>query len=926
MDKKYSLNGKWQFELDPMGKGAREGWQTHRDFSKTAVVPATIQEQEIGFLTRKSERRTVNYHESFEDIDDSFLTTASECYTHAWYARDIEVEELPDGYRRLLVFCGIHPFADVYMDGALICRWRQGPFEHCEIDISELVAGSHHVAVHILDQGFYLQGIVKWPYFTGLFKDVFVEERSVDGIVQAYTESDVSTGEVFLSVHVCGSPDVLCANIAGQQLQQHCTEGKKVYAFTVKVEGYLPWSHDCPQLYPCHVEIQKKDKVVSNREFRFGFKKLEPHGKKIYLNGSPFYIRGTGFAGICMGMPKPGRSVDWYRKLVRRIKEYGFNYLRIHTMPMEQEFLDICDEEGLLVQAELYSVFYETPKEKEITREQLELLLKRNRSHPCVGAYVMGNEHEHTFPEYLNFRDELCRIARAKANGALVIDADGVDGISSAPHGESDAVISGGVSVGNVYDVSSVAESRSVLFDKPYLVHEFNYTESFPDIQDIPRYSAWPRPFWLEHARKSARENDSEALLPHYVDLSRKFHYTMIRRAMEDIRKASGIAGFGHWGFIDFVHESIGLNTMFLENKGGTPADFLEVNGPVIIAFSPESTCDTGFQGESFAFTMTLCNNAPTQVGPCEIHWRLLVDGKTVCEGTAAAAAAAGGVGKTERQSFVSPVAERPYHAVLEAEIPGAGVVNHRNLWFFSNPESRDCGIRARYIPEFFPTMARISEYDSAMEEITEYALWDEPADDILITPILSDAVADYLCRGGRVLLLPIYYKHSTCGLPVLSSSFATMPSFVGTVGNCGTMISDHPIFEGFPHEGYCDMQFFDLIGGERAPHVCVPFHLVPPPVFDLDKWPVKVEPILRSIPNWKRCSNRAYIFEAKVGKGRLLACQMMVFENLFLRPEARWFMDSILRYMDGNAFQPKAEVTPEEFDALRQPVSIWRA
>ena len=194
------------------------------------------------------------------------------------------------------------------------------------------------------------------------------------------------------------------------------------------------------------------------------------------------------------------------------------------------------------------------------------------------------------------------------------------------------------------------------------------------------------------------------------------------------------------------------------------------------------------------------------------------------------------------------------------------------------------------------------------------------------MTPILSDAVADYLCRGGRVLLLPTYYKHSTCGLPVLSSSFATMPSFVGTVGNCGTMISDHPIFEGFPHDGYCDMQFFDLIGGERAPHVCVPFHLVPPPVFDLDKWPVKVEPILRSIPNWKRCSNRAYIFEAKVGKGRLLACQMMVFENLFLRPEARWFMDSILRYMDGHAFQPKAEVTREEFDALREPVSIWRA
>lgn len=924
MGKKDSLNGKWQFEMDPAGKGVEEKWFSRRTFTGTAVVPATIQEQEIGFLTRKDSRRTVNYHESFEELDDSFLPTASECYTHAWYARDIETGEPAGSERRLLVFQGLHPFADIYVDGELFCRHRKGPFEPCEVDISALKPGTHYVAVHLLDEGHYLQGVVKWPYFSGIFKDVYLEERSRDGIEEAWTETDPATGEIRLFVRVCGEPDELRAEIAGIRMEQPCMAGQKEYRFEAVLEDRVPWTPDCPRLYPCRVEAGSQGRTVSEKEFRFGFKKLEPCGKKILLNGRPFYFRGTGFGGVCNGFPRPGRSVDWYRRLVRRIKEYGFNYLRIHTFSMEQELLDICDEEGLFVQAELFSVFYETERERALTREQLELLLKRNRSHACVGAYVMGNEHEHAAPEYLNFRDALCRMAREKANGALVIDSDGVDGVASAPHGESDAVISGGVSVGNLYDVSPLAYSRSVMFDKPYLVHEFNYTESFPQIEDIPRYGAWPRPFWLEHARKSARENGCLSLLPEYVSLSRKSHYTMIRRAVEDVRKASGVAGFGHWGFIDFVHESIGLTNLFLEDKGGNAADFQEVNGPVIIAFSPERVSDTGYQGETFDFTMSLCNASSEPAGPDMIQWRLTAGGEVLCTGGTEGYAPAGETAQTQRQSFVPPKAERPYQAVLEAEFPG-GVKNSRKLWFFPKPSEEPPARRVLYIPEYFPSLSRLSEYDGAIEGITEYALWDAPADAILITPILSDAAADYLRRGGRVLLLPVYYKHGHTGLPELPSSFAGMPSFAGTVGGCGTIISGHPVFEGFPHEGYCDMQFFDLIGGERAPHICVPFHHVSPQVFHLDAWPVKIEPILRSIPNWKKCANRAYLFEVWVGKGRLMACEMLLFENLFLRPEARWMMDSILRYMDSDGFRPKAAVTPEELDGLREPVTIFR-
>jgi hypothetical protein len=206
------------------------------------------------------------------------------------------------------------------------------------------------------------------------------------------------------------------------------------------------------------------------------------------------------------------------------------------------------------------------------------------------------------------------------------------------------------------------------------------------------------------------------------------------------------------------------------------------------------------------------------------------------------------------------------------------------------------------------------------MKPITETALWDLSPEGILLAPCITNAVAEYLSGGGRVILAPVYYLHRSTGLPMRPSSFGGSPSFAGNIGGSGTIVSRHPVLGDFPHEGWCDLQWFDLVAGERIPHVCVPFHLSDPAVYHLDPWPVRIEPVIRSIPTWKNCENRAYLFEVRVGAGRLLATALRILETVFTRAEGRYLFDTMLRYAASEDFEPEAAVSNEDFNRLRLP------
>jgi beta-galactosidase len=126
---------------------------------------------------------------------------------------------------------------------------------------------------------------------------------------------------------------------------------------------------------------------------------------------------------------------------------------------------------------------------------------------------------------------------------------------------------------------------------------------------------------------------------------------------------------------------------------------------------------------------------------------------------------------------------------------------------------------------------------------------------------------------------------------------------FPASGGALGSVILDSPALSGFPQEGMFDLQFFNLLQGAWN--------------FSLDRWPHNMQPIAGSIRTTssflsksKRLSRTGYIFETRVGKGKLLVTTLRIkdhFDESY--PEAMFLFDRLLRYAAGEEFNPRIEV-----------------
>ena len=134
---------------------------------------------------------------------------------------------------------------------------------------------------------------------------------------------------------------------------------------------------------------------------------------------------------------------------------------------------------------------------------------------------------------------------------------------------------------------------------------------------------------------------------------------------------------------------------------------------------------------------------------------------------------------------------------------------------------------------------------------------------------------------------------------------------FPASGGAIGTVVRDHPALRGFPHEGFCDLQFYNLIEGAHS--------------FPLDNFPKDLHPIIGAIrttssflSKQKNLSRTGYVFEAKAGKGKLLVTTLRIRENFDEDyPEAMYLFDRLLRYCLSDDFAPPAALNDEQVRML---------
>lgn len=168
---------------------------------------------------------------------------------------------------------------------------------------------------------------------------------------------------------------------------------------SITVKSPVLWSVETPLLYKVVTEIKEGDKIIDKVETPFGIRSLSFSAQKGFLlNGRRVLLKG-GCIHHDHG-PLGSAAIDRAEeRKIELLKQNGFNAIRLSHNPPSRQLLDICDRLGMLVIDEAFDVWAKTkmPKDyalyfKEHWQQDLNAMLLRDRNHPSVIIWSIGNE------------------------------------------------------------------------------------------------------------------------------------------------------------------------------------------------------------------------------------------------------------------------------------------------------------------------------------------------------------------------------------------------------------------------------------------------------------------------------------------------------------------------------------------------------
>lgn len=158
------------------------------------------------------------------------------------------------------------------------------------------------------------------------------------------------------------------------------------------------WDTENPHLYTATFSLLRPDgSVADEMSQRFGVRKIEfspEYGFK--LNGKKLLLQGNANHHTlgALGAAAYPRAME---KRIKLLKDFGFNHIRTSHNPYSESFLELCDENGILVVDEIYDKWltqYAGGRRDWMEQwpKDLPEWVKRDRNHPSVIMWSLGNE------------------------------------------------------------------------------------------------------------------------------------------------------------------------------------------------------------------------------------------------------------------------------------------------------------------------------------------------------------------------------------------------------------------------------------------------------------------------------------------------------------------------------------------------------
>ena len=707
---------------------------------------------------------------------------------------------------------------------------------------------------------------------------------------------------------LCGPHDINLGRLTpGEHSLRVILDNSMIYPYRPDAHGVsdalgATWNGMVGELALFTEDECRQRKIEKERYAQANPRTVEAQDGRFYIDGEPFYFRATHFGGEYPLTGYPYTDKAWWLKMMSVVKEWGLNGIRFHSYCPPEAAFSAADEAGvyLLVECGMWNHFGDNPDCEEmfdLLRCETRRILENFGHHPSFAFFSPSNEpsgrwykplrrwvsETRDYDKMLGYEGR--RVYTAQSGWAYDVPPAEIEGADFIYFHRSGATMESAVRGKRGWkgkDFSRALEGTT----KPVICHELGQICAYPDHEIINKFTGYMQPGNYKVFRENARANGILPYADNFVKCSGENQIRLYKEELEANFRTPELQGFELLDLHDYLGQGtalVGILDAFWENKGyGDSAEFRDYCGNTVILARIRSYV---WKNTDKAYIpVEVCHFGREEIENGVMHWRLCRGEQVVKAGELSVGRITRGgntkVGSIELEFSDTRInTELTLRLTLDSETVSAK--NSWNLYVFTQEEFPTRGENAFSVQE---TQMLQEGVDSPCA----------PVADVLYTRDWQAAKAA-LEAGRRVVYAP-WMSDLSFESPALSGRSVNWngqmgPSWCRTMGI--VVQEKHPIFRHFPTRQSGGWQWENILANARG------FHMA-----GLEQ----IRPIVQPIDDWNRNLLQSLIFEAKVGKGRLLLVSANLEGTFEESPERFSLKQAILAYAASEEFKPGAK------------------
>lgn len=435
---RLSLNGKWKFDyVENFADRPTDFMEPHADVSSWADinVPGNWELQGFGtpiYVNSRYEFCSPGYAPYWEKPNPPYVP--KEWNPTGTYRRTFTLPADWEGKEIFLSADGVRGAAFYYLNGKFAGMSKDAKTP-ARFNVTSLARKGENVIaiqIHRFSDGNYMECQDFWR-ISGIERDIYLYAQPkihlTDFKAETPLDGNYRDGILKLKVKFANTtgretPLVVCYRLLDSQGGQVAYASNRVAPGQTEltfepntVKAPLPWTAETPNLYTLVITLNHASgEVIEATGCKVGFRTVEIKDKQLMVNGRPILVKGVNYhehneyTGHYV-------SEELMMKDFELWKQYNVNTVRTCHYPQQERFYELCDQYGIYVideaNIETHGMGYDlrvggtlanNPMFMQAHIDRTMNMYERDKNHPCVITWSLGNESGNGVNFYTTYR------------------------------------------------------------------------------------------------------------------------------------------------------------------------------------------------------------------------------------------------------------------------------------------------------------------------------------------------------------------------------------------------------------------------------------------------------------------------------------------------------------------------------------------